>query len=129
MSRENVERLRAVYSAWAEGNFRVVEGLYAPDVTFETMSDGRQVLGRDEIEPYMRGFLAQWSDFRAEAEGFADFGETILVTERQRGMGRESGAPAESVFYVTWTFRDRLVTRVRWENDRAEALAAAGLAE
>ncbi len=58
------------------------------------MSDGRQVLGRDEIEGYMRRFLAQWSDFRAEAED-----------------------------------RDRFVVTVRWERDRARAVAAAGISE
>ena len=56
------------------------------------MSDGRQVLGRDEIEGYMRRFLAQWSDFRAEAEDR----DRVVVTVRwerrprpSRGGGRD----------------------------------------
>jgi ketosteroid isomerase-like protein len=129
MSQENVERLRAVYAEWAKGTFRAGRELFAPDVAFEPMSDGRAALGGDAIERYMREFLAQWSEFRIDAEEFVEFGETILVTERQHATGKSSGVETEMTAYCAWTFRDGLVVRARWETDRARALEAAGLRE
>jgi ketosteroid isomerase-like protein len=90
MSQENVERLRAMYSEWAQGNFRAGGELLAEDVVFEPMADGRKAyLGRDAVEEQMREFSAQWSEFRVEAQEFVDVGETILVTERQYGKGKK----------------------------------------
>jgi Ketosteroid isomerase-related protein len=129
MSQENVERLRAVYAEWAKGNFRAGGELFAPDVTFEPMSDGREALGGDAIERYMREFLAQWNEFRVDTEEFVEVGQTILVTERQHARGKSSGVEIEMTAYCAWTFRDGLVVRVRWETDRARALEAAGLRE
>ncbi len=62
----------------------------------------------------MREFLAQWSDFRIEAEEIADHGEEVVVTERQRATGKASGVATEQTVYATWTFRDGEVIRVRW---------------
>ena len=69
----------------------------------------------------MRDFLSQWDEFTVSAEEFVDGGETVLVTERQTGTGRESGAVTE---IAAWSFRDGEVVRVRWLTDRAEATAA-----
>jgi ketosteroid isomerase-like protein len=134
MSRENVERLRVVYAEWAKGNFRAGRELFAPDVSFEQGADGRAALGRDAIEGYMRDFLAQWSEFRIDAEDFVQAGETgasetILVTERQHGTGKSSGIGTEQTVYAVWTFRDNLVIRVRWDMNREDVLEAAGLSE
>ena len=128
MSEENVEHLRAVYAEWAKGNFRAGEELWAPDIVFEAMSDGRSAIGRDAIEGFMREFLAQWTDFQIEATDLVERGDTILVTERQRGTGKRSGIEIDQTDYAAWTFRDGLVTSVRWDIDRASVLEAAGLA-
>ncbi len=129
MSQENVERLRAVYAEWAKGNFRAGRELWAPDISFEPLSDGRTALGGEAIDGYMRGFLAQWNDCQIEGEDFAEIDDTILVTERQRATGKSSGIETEMTSYSIWTFRDGLVVRVRWEIDRDAALKAAGLSE
>jgi ketosteroid isomerase-like protein len=129
MGEENIERLRAIYAEWAEGNFRAGAELLAPDGTFKPLSDGRETLDREAVEVYMRDFFASWSDFRTEAEEFVDFGDTILVTERQRAAGKSSGIKTEQVVYAAWTFRDGLVIHLRWDRDRATALEAAGLEE
>jgi ketosteroid isomerase-like protein len=129
MGQENVDRLRAVYSEWAEGNFRAGGELLAPESVYEPMSDGRESYrGREAVERQMRDFLAQWSEFRVEAREFVEVGEAVLVTERQYAKGRSSDIQVEMTFYAAWTFRDGLVVRVRWESDRAEALKVARLA-
>jgi ketosteroid isomerase-like protein len=130
MSEENVERLREVYAEWAVGNFRAGGALLAEDVVFEPMFDGRTAyVGRAAVEKQMRDFIAQWSEFRVEAHDFVDAGETVVVTERQYGMGKSSGVEIETTFFAAWTFRDGLVTRIRWDADRTRALEAAGLRE
>jgi ketosteroid isomerase-like protein len=64
-----------------------------------------------------------------EAEQFAEFGDTVLVTERQRARGKSSGVETEGTFYAAWTFRDGLVVRAYWDASLANALKAAGLTE
>jgi ketosteroid isomerase-like protein len=127
MSQENVERLRALYAEMACGNFGNATELLAPDFVYEPMADGRQTLvGVGAFTRQFREFLCQWSEFRIEALELEDLGETVLVTERQRGKGRASGIETEMTFFSTWTFRDGLVVRARWDSDRAGALEAAG---
>ena len=131
MSRENVERLRAVYSEWGRGNFSAGGELLASDVVYEPMAEGRQsYVGREAVAEQMREFLAQWSEFRVEAQEFEEVGdEVVLVTERQHGRGKSSGITTEMTDFAVWTFWQGLVVRVRWETDRDEALEAAGLSE
>ena len=127
MSQENVERLRAVYAEFAKGNFRAGEDLLAPDVAYSPGSDGRAPLARDAIEGHMRQFLAQWQRFWIEAKDFAAYGDTVLVTEVQHGVGQSSGVETSAAMYAVWTFRDGLVVDVLWDPDRISALEAAGL--
>ena len=130
MSRENVESLRAVYTEWAKGNFRAGGELFAPDAVLEQIAEPGSVFhGRDAIAGYMREFLAQWSEFRIEAEEFVDEGDVVIVGERQYATGKTSGVATETTFYSIWTFDDGLVVKVRWELDRESALEAAGLSE
>jgi ketosteroid isomerase-like protein len=127
MSEENVAQLRGVYADWAQGNLKPGGEIYAPDVTFQPLIEGRQTLDREGFERFMREFLAQWDGFEMEAEELLDLGDTILVTERQRATGKSSGIEIDQTFYVVWRFRDGLVTAVRWEADLAAAREAAGL--
>src|ERR1700751_1369868 len=127
MSAQNVATLRAVYDEWAKGNLRPGDEIYAPDVVFRPLIEGRQTLDRTGFEGFMREFLEQWDGFTIEAEDFLDLGSTVLVTERQRATGKTSGIETEQVFYVVCTFRDGLVVGARWEADLGEAREAAGL--
>jgi ketosteroid isomerase-like protein len=127
MSAENVERMRAMYSEFARGNFRPAPDLLAPDLAYEPMAEGREAFhGVDEFGAQFREFLAQWSEFTIEALEFEDLGDAVLITERQRGKGRASGVETEMTFFSVWTFRDDLVVRARWDADRDSALEAAG---
>ena len=127
MSQENVDRLRAVYSEWEQGNLRAGEELYAEKATFVPMAEGREVLDRDGFRRFMHSFLTEWEDFTSEAIEMADHGDKVLVTERQRATGRGSGIQIDQLFYVVWTFRDGLVVHARWDSDHDEARREAGL--
>lgn len=103
MSEENVKRLRAVYTEWAKGNFRAGGEHFAPDAVLEQIAEpGSVYRGRDAIAGYIREFLAQWSEFRIEAEEVVDAGVVVIVAERQYAPGKASGVETET----TWTELD-----------------------
>ena len=125
MSAEHVERIRALYADFSSGTFGGNEDLFAPDVLYEPMAEGREAfVGLEAFAAQFREFLAQWSDFRIEILQIEDLGDAVLVTERQHGRGRASGVEAEMTFFAVWTFRDGLIVRARWDPDRASALEA-----
>jgi ketosteroid isomerase-like protein len=130
MSQENVEKLRPVYREWARGNLRAGPEIFASDVRYDAIAPGQgPVIGTEAIEKQMREFLAEWSEFRIEAESFEEFGDAVLVTERQHGIGKGSGVETEATFYATWVFRDGNVVSARWDSSRKRALEAAGVSE
>jgi len=127
MSEENVARLRAVYKEWEKGDLRAGEDLYAQDITFLPMAEGRRLLDREGFLRFMQSFLGEWDNFTSEAVEITEYGDRVLVTERQHATGKGSGIEIDQIFYVVWTFRDGLVVSVRWDSELDEALAAAGL--
>ena len=130
MSEENVEKLRPVYREWARGNLRAGRELFAPDVRYEAEAPGQgPVIGTEAIENQMREFLAEWREFRIEAEAFEAFGDAVLVTEQQHGIGKGSGVETEQTIYAVWVFRDGRAVDIRWHTSRKRALEAAGLSE
>jgi ketosteroid isomerase-like protein len=125
MAEEDLERLKAVYAELAKGNLRAGFELFAPDISYEPIADGRESLSREGGRRFMREFVAQWDDFRVEAKAYEQLGDTILVAERQSGTGKASGIKIDMTAYAAWTFRDGLVTRVRWSLDRDDAVQPA----
>ncbi|MBA3263721.1 MAG: nuclear transport factor 2 family protein [Thermoleophilaceae bacterium] len=114
---------------WAKGNFSVGGALFSADIVFEAFPERSAILGLENVVAYFRDFLAQWSEYRIEAEEFIAEGDLIVVTERQYAKGEWSGIETVQTFYAVWTFRDGRVARVRWEDDRNTTLTSLGLAE
>jgi ketosteroid isomerase-like protein len=132
MSQGNVEAVRAVYDEWANGNFRAGVDFYDSLVLFipleEFPADGHY-LGREGVKEFMRGFLAAWTKLTMTAEDLFAVGDSVVVTTRWHGVGKESGAVTEKRVFDVWTFRGRTVTRVEFFPERADALEAVGLSE
>ena len=133
MPQDNVEIVRAIYAEWAQGRMTAGVERFAPEIRFESFmpdSDERVVAhGADEIEAFMRAFLAQWRDYRVFAKEIRDLPpDRVLVIGRQSAVGRGSGALVEDTMNSLWTLRDGSVIAVVFERDRARVLAAAGLA-
>jgi ketosteroid isomerase-like protein len=132
MPQENVDSVRAVYDEWAKGNFRAGVDLYDPLVLFVPLEDfpaAGHYLGREGVSEFMRGFLAAWTKLTMTAEELVAVGDSVVVTTRWRGVGKESGAVTEKLVFDVWTFRGRAVTRVEFFTDQADALEAVGLSE
>src|SRR5215212_8784628 len=127
LSQENVNAVRAVYEEWEKGNFRAGVDLYDPLVLFIPLADfpaAGHYLGTDGVSEFMRGFLAAWTNLTMAAEDVIEAGDSVVVTTRWRGVGKESGARTEKRVFDVWTFRGRAVVRVQFFPDRADALAA-----
>jgi ketosteroid isomerase-like protein len=123
MSEQNMAALRAVYGEWARGNFSTTGDLLAPDVVWETggfpltafTPASTALRGPAEIANYTRQAFRHAADYRIEARSFREMGDTILVTERHSARGKASGRETELTCEAFWTFRDDLVSRVRWQ--------------
>jgi ketosteroid isomerase-like protein len=78
----------------------------------------------------MRGdFLRDFADATISGQEFLEIGDSVVVRVEQRATGPRSGAPVHMRYYQVWTFRGSSVIRIESIMERADALAAAGLAD
>ena len=133
MSQENVEVVRGIYAQWAQGHMGAGVEVLDPDVDFRSfMPDANDWVvahGPDEVEVFMREFLAQWTDYKLIGEEFRDTGTGVFVAGRQAARGKQSGATVEDPMHSVWAFRADRVTALTFTPRRQEALEAAGLSE
>jgi uncharacterized protein len=132
MSEETVEIVRSVYDEWAKGRLDAGLDLYDEDIVFVGVPgnpDGRRFVGLEEVTAWMRRWLQAWTDFTMAAEELIDAGDTVFVSARQRGTGKESGIESEGTVFMLWTLRGGRVIRLEQFERREDALEAAGLSE
>jgi ketosteroid isomerase-like protein len=134
MSEENVEIVRRVYDAWAQGDFSRreifeildpnIEGVWAAELPDAHVDHGVEALFASSRE-----WLSTWQEFRVEAEAFLPAEDKIVVLVVLHGKGKGSGAEVATPVAHVWTMRGDKVIRVEAYMDRAKALEAAGLSE
>ena len=74
----------------------------------------------------MDAVRAEWESFEVSIdEVIRDEGDVIVIAERLRGRGRESGAEVEMVIFSTYWFREGKITKRRVFTSREQALEAA----
>lgn len=135
MSRHDVEVVRRLFEAFAQGGFRDARDVLDPQIVFaRNMSEvppgpgGAGVWqGIEQMWQAILDWLHHWDEVRHEAEQFIDVGDCILVLTRQTARGKLSGVPVVTELADIFTLREGRI--VRWEIywDRAEAMSAAGL--
>jgi len=133
MSRENVDLVRSIWTAWERGDLSAVD--WADPAVEYVIGDG-PVAGRwkglAEMAKAGRENVEAWDDLRFEVDEYRELdGERVLVLYRYTGRGRNSGlelaqlrAEGVGLFHV----RDGRVTRVIQYWDRERGLAELGLA-
>jgi ketosteroid isomerase-like protein/catechol 2,3-dioxygenase-like lactoylglutathione lyase family enzyme len=131
---DHVATVRRIYASWSQGEMRAGVELFDPEIRFESfMPDStRRIVcqSADEIEKFMREFLAEWKGYRILGDDFRSIGsDKVFVAGRQAGAGRQSGLAVEGPLFSLWTFRDGRVVHLVFETDPADALAAAGLSD
>jgi ketosteroid isomerase-like protein len=133
MTQDRVEVMRRIYEDWGRGNFRTGAELFDPHVLLvlnpEFPDRGRH-LGPDGIATYMRrDLLPAYKDFAIAGEEFIGAGDSVVVAVHQTALGASSGVKTELRYFQVWTFRGDRVIRIESIAERADALAAVGLAE
>jgi ketosteroid isomerase-like protein len=123
MSRENVELVRRIYSAWNRGESarafidEAVEYVNPPYAVERGIRRGRRSFA------LMRDSYETWS-FRIDE--LIDAGDEVTVLGRYEARGRGSGLEMEGDQGHVWTVRDGKAVRFRWFHSHEEARAAAG---
>jgi ketosteroid isomerase-like protein len=91
---ENLDLVRSIYADWERGDFSATE--WADPLLEFVGVDGPSpgtVRGLAATAPLWRDYLADWDDFRAEAEEYRELdAERVLVFHHFGGRGRRSGA-------------------------------------
>jgi ketosteroid isomerase-like protein len=137
MSEENVAIVRGFFevgSASKEAMLatlpEAIPQICHPDVEFvETPErvDARTYRGHQGVLEAFQRWLEQWDKYSVELLEVEDHGDQVLAVVREAGEGFGSGAPAEKMLYVVFTFRDGKLARYMeaYEEARARAEIAA----
>jgi ketosteroid isomerase-like protein len=139
MSQENVEIVRGLYDAFAEGDNESPFDVYDAEIKWDvsglqsswgSMGFDPVYHGHDGVRRFWRQWLEAWRAIEFDLRELADCGDSVLATIYQRNVGRESGIEVEQgTWWQVWTLRDGKVLTVKHFQDRAQALEAAGLRE
>ena len=136
MSRENVEALRWLYGEWAKGDLWALRHIADPNIEWEPSAGLARVSGEPrvchglaEIDAATREWLATWDHYWMTAEDFIEADDEIVVFVHMHGRAAGTDSVTEQRTTAVWTLRNGKAVRVRYYDDRAEALEAAGLSE
>jgi ketosteroid isomerase-like protein len=142
MSQENVDMIRDWVSTWEGQDFvavasqpdrmaPVLEALH-PEIEvrwFESVADVETYRGIEGAEHALADWLEPWAEYRQKPIEFTDAGDRVVVTYRQWGRGRASGAEVESEVTQVYAIRDGKIASLREYTSKSAALEAAGLRE
>ncbi len=130
MSEQNVEMVRGIYAQWAQGDFAGAVELFHEGTVLvmrPEFPDAGTYTGVEEIRRYMTGFLTAWERVTIAAENLNGDGDGVVADVHQVATGKGSGIPVEMRYHQAWVLRDGRVDRFESIQERADALAAAGL--
>jgi ketosteroid isomerase-like protein len=129
MSKENVDRMRQSQAAFERGDKAVRRALVHPEVEVVPVGDWPEghIQGRDAVWDFLMTVDEQWEPGTYEFDEVSDGGDRVAARMRRQLRGKSSGVEVEYDYWVVLTFRDGLVARAEWFEDRQEALEAAGL--
>jgi uncharacterized protein len=131
VSKKNVEVVRAFHGTLDAEDREAWRECFHPDVVWDVTASGMPnpdvYHGHAGIADFFRDWFATWDELKTEMLEVVDAGDTVVVTFRQWGRGRISGAETDSDFFGVYDFSDGKVKRFRLFDSREAALAAAGL--
>jgi len=130
MSRENVELIERSFAEW-DLNGEPPWHLLHPDVVVadHDILDAGDYRGIAGVRRWLEDWSAAWSDFTMEPEEFIDAGEHVVAVLRMKATGRGSSVSVERQDAIVYAVADGKIARLDYFNNRAQAFAAAGLAD
>ena len=133
MSQENVEVVRAMWAAYARGDFEASLEAYTEDTVWDDTRyrpDGAVHLGRDALVGLVRSWRGAWENYEVEAEQLLDAGDDrVVVLLRETGRGKRGGVELTNRWGQVTTVRDGKIAHTLVYRVPEEALKAVGLSE
>ena len=129
MPDENLAALRRGYEGFNRGDASVPIAVSTPDVEWGSTGAFPGVAGLyrgpEAIQEWMDLLRTEWEEFEVGLdEVLHQQDEVLVVSERLRGRGRESGAEVEMCVFAAYWFEGGKVRRRAAFTDREAALAA-----
>ena len=128
MSQENVEIVRRAMEAYVRGDIAGALVAADPDIVWNP-SEEPACRGHDAVLSNLQRWEETWDDYAIRAEEYLDAGDDVVVTLHFKGRGKASGIEVDTRSYQVHTIREGKTVEMIEFLDRADALAAAGLAE
>jgi ketosteroid isomerase-like protein len=126
MATDNAALLRPIYEEWGRGNWRPNFEVYDPEMEWGWSDEFPGLAGvyRDHRDPNprLRDWLSGWEHWRAEAEDFLEFGDTVVVLASYHGRGRGSGVEIHQEGAHVFELRDGKVVRLEIFASRDRAI-------
>lgn len=130
MGAQDVEIVRDALRTWRSTGEPAWDLMHVDaEVHDHDIVDAGEYRGRAGVERWLADWAMAWSSFSMQAEELIDAGEhRVVVLVRMKATGRGSSVSVEREDGLAYQLRDRLIVRLDYYNNRAEAFAAAGLA-
>jgi ketosteroid isomerase-like protein len=134
MSRENVEIIRRMTTAFNDGDVSAVLRFYSPDAELQDLANAPDqatvVKGIDAIREAWTLWAAAFDELRADIEEWTDAGSVVIGKVHWQGVGKTSGMSIDVRQFDLYELRGGQVVRATLGfKTKDEALEAAGLSE
>jgi ketosteroid isomerase-like protein len=129
MSRENVEVVRAMYTAFARRDRATLLTHVDPAMRVYDRSAHPEASVYEGHEGFLRFAESDWDAFEEvtyEPQDFSDKGAYVVVPIKQRGRGKRSALSIEESIVNVWKLRDGKCVELRVYSTIGEALEAVG---
>ena len=132
----NVQTIRALYDAFAQGDVPTVLAAMDPQIQWREAEgnpyqlSGKPFVGPDDV--LQRLFMklgTQWDGFTVHPKDFHDAGDTVVVEGRYTGKFTESGESLDAQMCHIFKLRDGKVTSFQQFVDTAQMQAVMGPAQ
>jgi ketosteroid isomerase-like protein len=128
MSEENVEIVRAAFTAYNRGDLAAMMEACDPEVEFVMLLQGTRH-GREALRLIYEENRSIMSSYRLDPEELIDVDDKVIAVARVGGAGRVSQIALDDEIALMFTFKGGLVIRQQTFRNKQEALEAAGLRE
>ena len=134
MSQENVEVVRRMLQAFADGGLDAMAEFWDPDIDWRAAEGAIDDVGEMHAPVAVRRYIQDWidtfDDFSVVVEELRDVGDDrVLSIQRLKGQAKLSGAETDLRYALVSTVRDGKVVRAREYLNAEDALEAVGLRE
>jgi ketosteroid isomerase-like protein len=133
MDNELLERIRAGYAAWNEGDLDHTLDFLTPDVEWHTSASfpGTESLyeGHDGFRRFWEHLHAPWEEIHVEIESFERDEDFAILRIRFHGRSKESGVDVDLPWFQALVLEDDKVKRSALDRSVGDALEALDISD